>query len=200
MKRLRQYLLFITLVCLTLTFGGRCMADESLSVKERNIAVVASYTAQGKIPELEQALKKALDDGLSVNELKEVLVQMYAYTGFPRSLNALNTLKKIVDENKNLNPGPEGVVLPDNTDKFAYGDDVQFKLTGRHLKGGIFEFAPAIDKFLKEHLFADIFARGVLSYKEREIATISALSSMNGVDSQLRSHIICGKNTGLSDS
>lgn len=72
-------------------------------------------------------------------------------------------------------------------------------MTGGHIKGGVFEFAPAIDQYLKEHLFADIFARGVLTYQEREIATISALSSIQGVEPQLKSHIQCGKNTGLND-
>lgn len=62
----------------------------------------------------------------------------------------------------------------------------------------MFHFAPTINDYLKEHLFTDIFSRGILSNQEREIATISALVSMNGVESQLNSHINIGKNTALS--
>ena len=182
------------------TMGDKCMAKESLSKKQKSIVMISSYTASGDLENLEKSLNKGLDEGLTVNEIKEILVQMYAYCGFPRSLNGLNTFKKVVDSRKGDKLGKEGKVLPKDTDKFAYGDNVQYELTGNHLKGGIFDFAPAIDQYLKEHLFADIFARGVLTYQEREIATISALSSIPGLEPQLNSHIQIGKNTGLSDA
>jgi 4-carboxymuconolactone decarboxylase len=53
---------------------------------------------------------------------------------------------------------------------------------------GFGEFAPRIDAFLKEHLFADIFNSDVLSYQRRELTTISALSAMQGVEPQLQSN------------
>lgn len=49
---------------------------------------------------LDAALRKALDNGVTVNELKEAFSQLYAYTGFPRSLNALNKLKAVLDNRK----------------------------------------------------------------------------------------------------
>lgn len=195
---MKKFLLVILSAFLILNIGGNCMA-EVLNNKQHDIVMIASYTARGDMENLEKALNKGLDNGLTVNEIKEVLVQMYAYCGFPRSLNGLNTFMKVVDSRNNLQEGEAGKVLPANTDKFAYGDNVQVELTGNHIQGGVFEFAPAIDRYLKEHLFADIFASGVLTYQEREIATISALSSMQGVESQLNSHIKCGKNTGLTD-
>lgn len=179
--------------------GVESMAEEILSNKQESIVMISSYTAQGNMKNLENSLNKGLDNGLSINEIKEILVQMYAYCGFPRSLNAITTFQKVVNSRTDLNEGEIGKGLPADTDKFAYGDNVQYKLTGKHLKGGIFDFTPAIDKFLKEHLFADIFSREVLTYQEREIATIAALSSMQGVNSQLKSHIQCGKNTGLTE-
>ena len=175
------------------------MADTTLTTKQQSIVKISSYTARGDMENLEKALSKALDNETTANQIKEILVQMYAYCGFPRSLNAITTFKKVVESRTDIKNGEEGKVLPANTDKFAYGDNVQVELTGGHIKGGVFAFAPAIDQYLKEHLFADIFARGVLTYQEREIATISALSSLEGVDSQLKSHIQIGKNTGLTD-
>lgn len=195
---MKKILLTIISVLFLLNIGGNCMANETLTDKQQNIVMISSYTARGDIKNLEKALNKALDN-MTVNEIKEVLVQMYAYCGFPRSLNGLTTFQKVVNSRTDLQNGEEGKVLSKDTDKFAYGDNVQVELTGNHIKGGLFEFAPAIDQYLKEHLFADIFARGVLTYQEREIATISALSSMQGVESQLNSHIKCGKNTGLTD-
>lgn len=196
---MKKFLLLIISTLFILNFGGNCMADTTLTTKQQSIVKISLYTARGDMENLEKALSKALDNEMTANQIKEILVQMYAYCGFPRSLNAITTFKKVVESRTDIKNGEEGKVLPANTDKFAYGDNVQVELTGGHIKGGVFAFAPAIDQYLKEHLFADIFARGVLTYQEREIATISALSSLEGVDSQLKSHIQIGKNTGLTD-
>lgn len=187
-------------IIITISLGGICMAKETLTQKQQNIVMISSYSASGDLTNLEKSLNKGLDEGLTVNEIKEILVQMYAYCGFPRSLNALGTFKKVTDSRQGDKIGEEGKILPKDTDKFAFGDKVQVELTGDHVKGALFEFAPAIDQYLKEHLFADIFARGVLTYQEREIATISALSSISDVTPQLEAHIKIGKNTGLKDS
>lgn len=182
--------------------GDKAMADVILNKKQENIVKISVYTAAGDMPKLKNALNNSLDDGLTVNEIKEILVQMYAYCGFPRSLNGISALMSVLEQRKDKNDktGEEGKPLPANTDKFKYGDEVQVKLTGGHVKGPLFDFAPAADSFLKEHLFADIFARGVLSYQEREMATIAALASMDNVEPQLNAHIQMGKNTGLSDT
>ena len=176
------------------------MTNNHLSVKQENIVEISSYTARGDLSNLENSLNKALDKGLTINEIKEILIQSYAYCGFPRSLNALGTLKKVVETKKGNKVGTQGKKLPKNTDKFAYGDKVQVELTGNHVKGGIFDFVPTIDEYLKEHLFADIFSRGVLTYQEREVATIAMLASVKGVEPQLNAHIQMGKNTNLQDS
>lgn len=61
-------------------------------------------------------------------------------------------------------------------------------------------FAPAIDSFLKEHLFADIFYRDNLDWQSRELATISALSAMSGTAGQLRFHLNASMNMGLTEA
>ena len=198
-KRILSGVLLLTSI--SLSAGGLCMAQEGLNSKEISIAKISSYTAAGDTENLEKELNTGLDNGLTINEIKEILVQLYAYCGFPRSLNSISTFMKVTEQRKDKNDklGEAGKVLPRDTDKFAYGDKVQVELTGDHVKGAIFEFAPAIDQYLKEHLFADIFARGVLTNQEREIATIAALASMKGVEPQLNSHIQMGKNTGLNN-
>lgn len=177
------------------------MTKEILTHKQQDIVYISSYTAKGDLKNLEKALSKGLDDKMTVNEIKEILVQMYAYCGFPRSLNGLSTFMKVVDSraDKHDITDEAGKVLPQGTDKFAYGDKVQVELTGDHATGKLFDFAPVADQYLKEHLFDDIFARGILTYQERELATIGALSSLTGVEPQLKAHIQMGKNTGLTD-
>lgn len=59
---------------------------------------------------------------------------------------------------------------------------------------------PGIDTFLKEHLFADIFGRGVLEFSDREVATVAALAALGGTDAQLQYHLNAAMNVGLSQS
>lgn len=53
-------------------------------------------------------------------------------------------------------------------------------------------FAPTIYKFLKEHLFADIFDRDILSWQDRELATVSIIAGVGGVEPMAAAHMgIC---------
>ena len=67
-----------------------------LTRRQQAIIPIAAFTADGDMDRLKPALNKGLDDGLTVNEIKEVLVHLYAYTGFPRSLNALSAFMETV--------------------------------------------------------------------------------------------------------
>ena len=64
---------------------------QALSTKQQSIIPIAVFTANGDLEKLKKALVDGLDAGLTVNEIKEILVHLYAYTGFPRSLNGINT-------------------------------------------------------------------------------------------------------------
>ncbi len=191
------------ILILLLAFGisffveNSVMAKETLNKKQTNIVMISSYTATGDLENLEKAIKKGLEDRMTVNEVKEILVQLYAYCGFPKSLNGLSTLMKITKESKYKN-GEEGKPLPQGADKNLIGEKTQTELCGSSVKGELFEFAPAIDDYLKEHLFGDIFARGVLTNKEREIATIAALKAIGNVEPQLNAHIQIGQHNGLT--
>ncbi len=175
---------------------------ESLNIKQQSIIPIASFTANGDQIKLKKALITGLDKGLTINEIKEILVQLYAYTGFPRSLNAITTFEFVINERhqKGINDeiGREASPFNFNGNKFEYGKNVQTTLTGTTATGAAQKFVPVIDTFLKEHLFADIFGREILDYQSREIATISALASIDGLTNQLAGHVFVGKNVGLT--
>ena len=178
--------------------------NQQLDIKQQAIVTISAFTAKGDMAQLQKALNNGLDAQLTVNEIKEVLVQLYAYTGFPRSLNALNSfltvLKQRINNSINDAPGRDPSPLPPGKSKLEFGTEMQTKLVGRPVEGELFEFAPAIDQFLKEHLFGDIFGRDNLDWKTRELATIAALASLGGVESQLSSHFGVGLYNGLTET
>ena len=174
----------------------------SLSRKQQAIGPIAALAATGDLPRLGVALDSGLDAGLSVGDCKEILVQMYAYAGFPRALNALGALMKVVDARKQRGiDDPEGAgpgPIPVGAELLAVGTANQTRLTGAPVKGPVFEFAPAIDQYLKTHLFGDIFARANLDWQSRELATVAALAAMTGVEQQLLSHTRVSLHQGLT--
>lgn len=75
-------------------------ASDTLSERQQAIPLIAATMASSQMGKLNAALNQGLDAGLTINETKEILIQLYAYTGFPRSLNALNELMKVVEVRK----------------------------------------------------------------------------------------------------
>ncbi|MEV6849389.1 hypothetical protein [Actinoplanes sp. NPDC051411] len=155
--------------------------------------MIGAFTAGGDVPRLTTALNQGLDAGVTVNQVKEVLVQMYAYAGFSRSLNGIGTFMTVLEqrEDKGIKDesGPGTSLLPDGTGILALGTANQTELTRAPATGPMFDFAPAIDEFLKAHLFGDIFSGDNLDWRSREVAT-----SPRWPRSSARSHT-CGRNS-----
>jgi alkylhydroperoxidase/carboxymuconolactone decarboxylase family protein YurZ len=176
---------------------------QALSSKQQTIPLIAAFMATSDMPNLNSALNQALDAGLTISETREILVQLYAYVGFPRSLNALNELMTVVQARKQRGiedaPGREpGRAIPVGDELLASGTANQTKISGAPVKGPVFEFAPVINRFLQTHLFGDIFERDNLDWQSRELATVGALAATPGVESQLRAHMAASLRVGLS--
>ncbi len=180
-------------------------SSESLSTRQQAIPLIAAFMATSDMPSLNAVLNQGLDAGLSVSEAREILVQLYAYVGFPRSLNALNELMTVVQARKQRGiadaPGREpSRAIPVGAELLAAGTANQTKISGAPVKGPVFEFAPVINQFLQSHLFGDIFERDNLDWQSRELATVGALAATQGVESQLRSHMLASLRVGLSEA
>ncbi|WP_184857110.1 carboxymuconolactone decarboxylase family protein [Acidovorax soli] len=178
-------------------------ADSPLAPRQQAIVPIAAFAAAGDIARLSTALGQGLDAGLTVSEVREVLVQLYAYAGFPRSLNALGEFMKVLEARRQRGiqdaPGrAPGRPIPQGDALLAAGTANQTRLSGAPVKGPLFDFAPAIDTYLKTHLFGDIFERDNLDWPSREIATVGMLSALPGAESQLQSHMRISMNVGLA--
>jgi alkylhydroperoxidase/carboxymuconolactone decarboxylase family protein YurZ/quinol monooxygenase YgiN len=181
--------------------------NEALSPQQQRLVAISALTATGDLKNLARQLNDGLNAGLTINEIKEILVQLYAYCGFPRSLNGINTFMTILEERKSKGINDQvgkDILLNDHVgDKYEQGRktlEVLTKTPQPKPASGFGEFTPRIDAFLKEHLFGDIFSSDVLTYMQRELVTISALASMDGLAPQLQAHIKMGMNTGITNA
>ena len=134
-------------------------------------------------------------------EIREVIIQMCGYAGFPATLNAMKTLVEVLQET--------GQALP--TDSLHAGSEGRYE-RGKNLLAMI---APEQERILKETYdpinpdiakyviafgYGDIYARGLLSLRDRQVATIAALAAKGTAPSQLRFHIGGGFRAGLSEA
>jgi len=184
---------------------GKVEPDEALNAKQQSIIPIAAYTSTGDLQQLKSALNEGLDAGLTINEIKEVTVHLYAYCGFPRSIRGLQTFMEVLEARKargiNDETGADASAVNDERSKYERGKEILEKLTGMPMTGtqrGYAAFAPVIEIFLKEHLFADIFERDILTFADRELVTVSVLSSIGSVEPMLRSHLSICLNVGLT--
>ena len=182
-----------------------------LTPKETAIVDIGAWTARGEQDKLSAAFKAGFNAGLTLNEAKELVGQLYAYCGFPRALNAAGTLQRVVESSKlkvessdstrstrstRLNDSP--FLLGERA--IEIGTDNQTKLCGGPVKGALFDFHPQLDAYLKAHLFGDIFARDNVDWRTREIVTIAALAARPETEPQMKAHIAIGKVNGVTDA
>lgn len=201
--------LITTVIAITLSMTTATHAhNTSLSKKQVQIATIASQTAKSDLKALKTTLTATLDNGMTVNEAKEVMVHSYAYCGFPKALRGLQTLVAVLEERKaqgiNDNYGRENSQITDTRTKYERGREILSEISGVPAdapKAAYAVLAPEVEVFLKEHLFCDLFERDVLTYAERELATVAVIAALGeGVEPMLRSHIEIAKKLGTTEN
>lgn len=75
---------------------GMAWGDPTLDRKTRSIINLAMLTAMGKIPEVKLHVKGALNNGVSVDEIKATLSHASAYCGIPAALDAFKAAHEVL--------------------------------------------------------------------------------------------------------
>lgn len=179
---------------------GDIYSRSGLDLKSKEMAVVASLTALGNAePQLKVHINGALNVGCTINEVKEIILQMSAYSGFPTCINAMNALKNVLSERKEKGINDANQISP--LDRFEVGAKELSELDKNQLKvleDAYNDFFPDLVKFIV-YGQADIMARNNLNKRYREIATIAALTALGNAKPQLKFHINAGLNVGVTD-
>ena len=184
---------------------GDIYTRDGLDLKSKEIAVVAALTAMGTAqPQLKVHINGALNTGSSISEVKEVILQMAVYSGFPSCINGMNALKEVLKERQEHGITDEIGKIATNTtqpDRLKLGEQELSKLDSLQadrLRNAYNDFSPELVKLTLEFGYADIFSRDNLDKKYRQIGTIAALTALGNAQPQLRFHINAGLNIGLT--
>ncbi len=77
---------------------GLCWGSDVLSKKERSILNLGMLAALGRMHEFELHFKGAVRNGLTADQLKEVLTQIAVYCGIPAGVECFRIGRKVLDE------------------------------------------------------------------------------------------------------
>ena len=173
----------------------------NLDDKTRELITITTLTVNQTLPQLKAHTAAALNVGVKPIEIRESIYQLGPFIGFPKVLNALDTINSVFER--------RGIKLPlENTgtvkeeERLKKGKEKQMPLYGDGMKKAMKDlpggFDTLIPDMLTESLFADFYTRGGLDIKTRELLIYCALATLGGTERQLVSHAVGNLKVGNS--
>jgi len=85
--------------------NGETWTREQLSARDRSLATIAVLLANYQTDPLKVYLNRGLDNGLTTQEIAELIAQVTLYSGFPSGVNGSRVFAEVLQE--------RGMPLPD---------------------------------------------------------------------------------------
>lgn len=179
---------------------GEVFQIGELSLKQREMITCITLATIQTFPQLKAHAGAALNVGVTPEELREVMYLTAPFIGFPKMLNAVSTVNEVFNERGIALPlGKQGTVTEEN--RHEKGVAIQDSL----YPGGIVSAVSGIPgdmgedvaRFLTDYFFGEIYSRGALDLKTRELLGYCVLTALEA-ESQLRSHFHGNMNAGNS--
>lgn len=78
-------------------FGEVWSREDQLSARDRSMITCASLMSQGLFPQLEAHMKIAKENGVTKDEMVELITHLSFYAGWPKAWSAFGLAKKIFE-------------------------------------------------------------------------------------------------------
>ena len=179
---------------------GEVFQTGELTLKQREMITCITLATMQTLPQLKAHAGAALNVGVTPEELREVMYLTAPFIGFPKMLNAVGAVNEVFKERGiSLPLEKQGTVTEETRHKA--GKAIQDK----HYPGGIasvMEGVPGdmgkdVERFLTDYFFGDIYSRGALDLRTRELLCYCVLTTLEA-ESQLHSHYHGNINAGNS--
>jgi 4-carboxymuconolactone decarboxylase len=180
---------------------GEVFYAGNLDIKTRELITLTTLTVNQTLPQLKAHTNAALNVGVKPIEIRESIYQLAPFIGFPKVLNALDTINSVFESRGIPLPLPnEGTVKED--ERLEKGKEKQMPLYGSGMKEALKDlpggFNNIIPDMLTTSLFADFYTRGGLDIKTRELLIYCALATLGGTERQMSSHAVGNLKVGNS--
>jgi len=171
----------------------------NLSDTTRELITITALATNQTLPQLRAHTNAALNIGVKPIEIREVIYQLAPFIGYPKVLNALDTINTVFKDRGIKLPLQNEATISDN-ERFTKGKKIQTPIYGEGMKQNMKdlpgEFAEAIPRILTESCFGDFYTRNGLDLKTRELMIFCALTTLGGADKQMGSHAIGNMKVG----
>jgi 4-carboxymuconolactone decarboxylase len=165
----------------------------NLDDKIRELITITALTANQNLPQLKSHTNAALNIGITPIEIREVVYQSAPFIGFPKVLNALDTINKVfISKGIKLPLENKGTVQEHQ--RFEKGREIQYLLYGDKMKENMEDLpdglGESIPRILTESCFGDFYTRSGLDIKTRELLIFCVLVTLGGTERQMASHAV----------
>ena len=179
---------------------GEVFQTGELTLKQREMITCITLATMQTLPQLKAHAGAALNVGVTPEELREVMYLTAPFIGFPKMLNAVATVNEVFKERGVSLPLEKQGTVTEET-RHETGKTIQDK----QYPGGIVsvmeglpgDMGKDVEQFLTDYFFGEIYSRGALDLKTRELLGYCVLTTLEA-ESQLHSHYHGNINAGNS--
>ena len=180
---------------------GEVFYTGTLDDKMREMITITALATNQTLPQLKVHTAAALNVGVTPTQIREVIYQLSSFIGFPKVLNAMDTINSVFKSRGIKLPLPnEGTVTESN--RYDKGREKQVPLYGEAMKKNMKDlpgvYADFVPDMLTETCFGDFYTRGGLDLKTRELMIFCALATLGGTERQMVSHAVGNMKVGNS--
>lgn len=169
---------------------GEVFTTGDLSLKQREMITCVTLATMQTLPQLKAHAGAALNVGVTPLELREAMYLTAPFIGFPKMLNAVNTVNEVFKEiGISLPLENQTTVTEDN--RHEQGAAIQDKLYHGGISGVLSGIPGNLDedvsRFLTDYFFGEVYTRGTLDIPTKELLGYCILTTLEA-ESQLQSH------------
>lgn len=169
---------------------GEVWKREQLSPRDRSLVTISGLIASGRIPQVRSHARLGLDNGLTPEEIGEIITQLAFYSGWPNAISAVFVVKEVFDE--------RGIGPVEVTDETPLELDPDSEADRRaRVDGAVGPVIPGLADYTNRVLFADLWRRPQLSARDRSLVTVAGLIA-SGQAEQLTFHLNRAMDNGLT--
>lgn len=171
---------------------GQVMSRSGLALTDRELVVISALAAQGHLPQLKWHIAAALKIGVPAEAIREVLIQVIPFAGWPAALNALGSMRDVFSDKgialTDLQSVPPSSADPNVLTEIGRrrGSEIYADYAG--VERAVAAYDPELPRYLTENAYGQICDRPGLDMRRRELIAVAMLTVLQRLQ-QLGVHI-----------
>ena len=164
-------------------FGEVWSRNDILSLHDRSIVTICALVGSGVLTDaLKYHLQTAKKNGVTRDEMVEIITQLGFYAGWPKAWAVFPMAKEVY-----------------GADAAKVFDSVGEKITQTAGRKNLGDFAPEFARYNDDILFGEVWSRNkILSVHDRSIVTVSTLVGAGIFTDALKHHLAAAKANGVT--